>query len=505
MRVLFCAAALTVLSACADVGIVSRPYLAESSWVNERVPDTTRVRSTGVRSAAAADYVTYKLPVTVLDLTATYEVRTCPAPEGTTEVTRQNSVFTAASVDAPDKAIALVSVTIEPSVRADPDPHNWFDVDANDWSGFAVGLAEAKLELNSDQVLTSVNYRSQPQFTQTVTSLVRLASVASGSMLLSGDGFATVPCSASTYLALRRRAQQRALVEALDNQIATLDLTIATAPTRANAQQRGRLIEMRNAALLRILDLRDNELRFSVRYRWLPQADALDGVFPAATDVVSAIAPSQFAIGDNSALRENLRRLLTFHLQLRPEPQFEMTLQRGFAFEALPASCQLLNVAPGDGAGAPGSARLAGSQIAATQFAGVYHRVPVRVRPILVREAGVCREMGWGASAPLVVSILQLGPLQRIPIEGSAFFARSRGATWTNGALSSISAGANDATGPAVFGAAADLGDLQRQIELSEIARDTAELSALTALAKAREAYDETRTPPPPTTPQTQR
>ncbi|MBC7769355.1 MAG: hypothetical protein H7124_11260 [Phycisphaerales bacterium] len=487
MRALILAVAVAA-SGCAGVGVVSRPYVDRPSWGSSGEGEAAV--PTPVRTRDAATFVTYKLPVTVVDITATYEVRACAQQQVT--------------VERPDQGLALVSVTIDSFVRADPDPRFWFDVDADRWSGFAVALAEAKLEVNGDQVLTSVNYRSQPQLTQTVTALVRLASVASGSMLLTAGSVQLVPCTDAVVTALQRRREHRALVEALDERLAALDLRIARqptdddanlGPTRANWQERGRIVEMRNAALLRILDIRDNELRFNVRYRWLPQADALERTFPIATDPVARMTPSQFNISAtdpaHAAMRASLRTLMSFDLQLRPETQLPAPATQEDELSALPASCQLLDIHPPPPDGAP-TTRLAESSVSPTQFTGVYHRNPVRVRAILSRTEGACREIGWGASAPLNLSVFQLGPLQRISIEGSPLFARSRGATFTNGALSSISAGANDATGPAALGALSDVADAQRQAELSEIARDTAELTALTALAKAREAYNET-------------
>lgn len=461
IRPLVCALSMAMCG-CASVGVVSRPYLSGASW-DRTHPDQ--------RAAAAAGYVTYKLPVTVVDLNALYEVRVCPSGAVT-------------SVARADQAVALVSLGIESFIRSDPNPANWFDVDASDWSGFAVALAEAKLEMSSDQILTSVNYRSQPQFTQTVAALTRLATITGAAGTLSG-GVQLVACTQHTVNALAERERLRALVARLDPQIDTID---AQPVTDTGSAQRARLVTLRDAALKRILDIRDGDLRYTVRYRWTPGSNEFQRSFPEASDALAEVTSSQFDLSATDA-EQRLRALMGFSLQLRPEPQ-----RGGVASQDLPlpdSECAVFSVGGNTGTGVFLTANTAPEE----RFTGLYYRAPVRVHPIVARTGGSCREIGWITSAtattPLNLTVFQYGAVQRVAIEGSSFFARSRGATWTNGVLTTLSAGANDATGPGALGAIGDVADAPHAAALAAAQRETTDLTTMTALQKARQAYEE--------------
>lgn len=419
--------------------MISTPY----SW-----------RADGERNHAShhpEQLITYKLPMTVVDLTATYEIRHCGAGRG-----------------ALDDAIALVSVTSTSSVRAETASEYWYDVDTAHWSGFAVALQEAKLEL-SDGILTSVNFRSEAQVSQVIAGAVRIAGLG-GSVL--GGGQAghnardfNVPCSSDTRQALRRRSDLHRQIEDVEGLIrdantSNIDILTANAQhpyqpeaAKNEVERRTRLTALRDDLLKSLLALRDGPLRFSVVYSWMPGGGFQN--FPL----------------DNTVWNRNREIVSRF------EPDADVSALLAFTVDAAPFE-PTPRVDP---------------HLGRDRFSGVYYRTPVRAHVTVARD-------GHSIGLP-DISVLQFGSLRTLPISGSPFVNRSRGATWQNGSLASVTAGANGATGPAVLGVAGDIADAQRSVELAHIQRETAEYQAMTALANAREAYEETvtvMTPAPP-------
>lgn len=422
-------AALGILSACASVGVTSTPF----AW---------RTATDSHRPRHPEELITYRLPATVVDITATYEIRRCTA-----------------FVGALDEGVALVEISAAPArVRPEVDPRYWYDIDTANWSGFAVALAEAKLEL-SDGMLTSVNYRSEGAASNVLSAAVRVAALGGSRVNAANDPDRppprTVPCSADVIAALAERARLRGLIERLDAQIASADTSAADALTagsqtsaaaEATLARRTRLITVRDDLLKRLLAVRDGPLRFTLTFAWTPRAGET-ATFP---DAETAISTNREAAARFTDPRSALQ-FLQFGISGTPE----VVADEGIVAASSPQA-----------------------------YRGVYYRAPVRARVTVRRET---REI-----ALQDISVLQFGALRAIPIRGSSFVTRSRGATWRDGALTSVSAGANGASGPALLGLGADLADTDRTIDMARDARELAELQALTALAKAREAYEQT-------------
>jgi hypothetical protein len=227
----------------------------------------------------------------------------------------------------------------------------------------------------------------------------------------------------------------------------------------------------RDDTMKRILSIRDDQLRFTEHFSWLPRRAHLATGFPATTvspgevgavsDLTGARSRFTAAAFQPSGL-EQTQALLAFALRVAPEPA---------------------------------STDTEGNTVGAADYAGVFYRTPVRARIFLTRKTGT--EVPIGAPAP----ILQLGMVQAIHIEGSPIVARDRGATWSNGSLTSVAAGGNSASGPAALDAISSIADFDRTRDLAREARELAELQSRTSLEKARQAYLETITPTTATAP----